>query len=192
MPSLPFTARLRPGAVAALALGLAACGGSAAPGVTIRAETIAPYTGPSLGVVAAASPSPAPALEGTDPVTGKEVSLDAYAGRPVVVNFWASWCGGCREEANALRQFADAHPEAVVLGVDTNDSTEDAQSFYKRYGLRHPTISDPGGSLAARYAVPGLPTTFFLDRRHRIVAKVYGAAGLATFEQGLQRGKASG
>jgi len=58
-----------------------------------------------------------------------------------------------------------------VLGVDTQDSTGGARAFYRKWHWRHPSIADPNGSLAAGLAVTGLPTTFFLDRRHRVVAK---------------------
>lgn len=173
-------------AAGAVVLAAGACGSASGPGVTVRSETVAPYAGPAIGKVAVTAPAPAPPIAGTDLVTGHELSLAAFAGRPVIVNFWASWCTGCRQEAGALQRIADTHPQAVVLGVDTNDSAGDARSFYRRYGLRHPTIADPDAALAARYAVPGLPTTFFLDRRHRIVAKIYGAADSAELEQGLR------
>jgi thiol-disulfide isomerase/thioredoxin len=128
----------------------------------------------------------APTLRGRDPITGKHVSLTQFARKPVVLNVWASWCTGCNQEAADLARFAVSHPGAQVLGVDTQDTTGGARAFYRKWHWRHPSIADPSGSLSARLAVTGLPTTYFLDRRHRVVARIVGAGNLAEFEQGLR------
>lgn len=125
-------------------------------------------------------------LSGTDPITGKAVSLADYAGKPVVLNTWASWCTGCAAEAADLRAFVARHPQVQVVGLDTQDTSGPARAFYRRFGWRHPSISDPNGTLAARLGLQGLPTTFFLDRRHRIVTRIVGATDLAGFDQGLK------
>jgi thiol-disulfide isomerase/thioredoxin len=127
----------------------------------------------------------APSLHGRDPITGRQVSLAQFAGRPVVLNVWASWCTGCNQEAADLARFAASHPGAL-LGVDTQDTTGGARDFYRKWRWHHPSISDPSGSLSARLAVTGLPTTYFLDQRHRIAGKIVGAGNLAEFEQGLR------
>jgi thiol-disulfide isomerase/thioredoxin len=127
----------------------------------------------------------APSLHGRDPVTGREVSLAQFAGRPVVLNVWASWCTGCNQEAADLARFAVSHPGAL-LGVDTQDTTGGARAFYRKWGWRHPSIADPSGSVSTRLAVTGLPTTYFLDRQHRLVGKIIGAGNLAEFDQGLR------
>jgi cytochrome c biogenesis protein CcmG/thiol:disulfide interchange protein DsbE len=128
----------------------------------------------------------APSLRGRDPITGKEVSLSAFAGKPVVLNVWASWCTGCNQEAVDLARFANSHPQAQVVGLDTQDTTGGARAFYRKWHWQHPSIADPSGSLSARLAVTGLPTTYFLDRRHRVVGRIVGAGNLAEFEQGLR------
>ena len=128
----------------------------------------------------------APSLQGRDPITGRPVSLAQFGGRPVVLNVWASWCTGCNQEAADLARFASSHPGAQVLGVDTQDTTGGARAFYRKWHWHHPSIADPTGSLSAQLAVTGLPTTYFLDRQHRIVAKVVGAGNLAEFDQGLR------
>ncbi len=127
-----------------------------------------------------------PSIRGHDPITGKQVSLAQFAGRPVVLNVWASWCTGCNQEAADLARFATAHPGAQLLGVDTQDTIGGARAFYRKWHWRHPSIADPSGSLSARLAVTGLPTTYFLDRRHRVVGKIIGAGSRAQFEQGLR------
>ena len=106
----------------------------------------------------------APSIRGRDPITGKQVSLAQFAGKPVVLNVWASWCTGCNQEAADLARFAASHPGAQVLGVDTQDTTGGARAFYRKWHWHHPSVADPSGSLSAQLAVTGLPTTYFLDR----------------------------
>lgn len=131
--------------------------------------------------------SPAPELAGTDPITGKSVSLADFRGKPVVVNVWASWCPGCIDEAEDLRRFAAEHPEAAVLGIDLRDPVPDARAFYRRWRWQHPSIADPDGTLAARLGLVGMPTTYFLDPGHRIVASIVGVTDLQGFEDGLAK-----
>ncbi len=126
-------------------------------------------------------------LSGTDPITGRAVSLAAYAGKPIVLNMWASWCTGCSAEARALARFERTHPQAQVVGVDVQDTRAAAKAFYRRFDLDHPSIFDPDGLIAARFQLQGLPATLFLDRRHRIVARVLGETDLAGFDRGLQQ-----
>jgi thiol-disulfide isomerase/thioredoxin len=133
----------------------------------------------------AAAPRRAPPLSGADVVTGKPLSLADYKGRVVVVNVWGAWCGGCITEAPALRRFAERHPSIVLLGIDSEDSRAAARAFYRRYGLRHPSIFDPSDVLARRLRVHGLPTTYFLNRRHEIVATIAGTGTLAKFDRAL-------
>jgi thiol-disulfide isomerase/thioredoxin len=127
-----------------------------------------------------------PSIHGRDPITGKQVSLAQFAGKPVVLNVWASWCTGCNQEAADLTRFAASHPGAQVLGVDTQDTTGGARAFYRKWHWHHPSIADPSGSLSAQLAVTGLPTTYFLDRWHRVVGKIVGAGNRAEFDQGLR------
>jgi thiol-disulfide isomerase/thioredoxin len=125
-------------------------------------------------------------LSGKSPITGQQVSLDQFAGRPVVLNVWGSWCTGCRAEAHDLARFVDSHPGVQVVGLDSEDSSGGARGFYREFGWHHPSIADPSGALAAKLRVQGFPTTFFLDRRHHIVTRIVGATDLAGFEQGAR------
>jgi thiol-disulfide isomerase/thioredoxin len=129
-------------------------------------------------------------LSGTDPITGARVDLGQFAGKPVVVNVWASWCVGCNEEAADLAKLAREHPEAQVVGLDYQDTREGARAFYQRWGWRHPSIFDPSGKLASRLALQGLPSTYVLDSEHRVVSRIVGATDLAGFEEAL--GQATG
>lgn len=143
---------------------------------------------PSAGSAAGGGSRSAPLeLSGVDPITGRTVSLADYAGRPIVLNMWASWCTGCYAEARALASFERTHPQAQVVGVDIQDTKAAARAFYRRFGWRHPSIFDPNGLIAARFQLQGLPATLFLDRRHRVVARILGETNLAGFDQGLER-----
>ena len=124
-------------------------------------------------------------LAGNDPVSGRHVDLASYRGKPVVLNVWGSWCQGCNAEAADLARFARLHPEVQLIGIDTQDSSSGAKSFYRRWGWRHPSIADPRGELAAQLALQGTPTTFFLNARHQVVTQIVGATNLAGFNQGL-------
>lgn len=161
--------------VAALASGfvLARDNGSATPSPTVPASN---------------RPA-APDLSGTDPITGKHVSLASFRGKPVVLNIWASWCTGCKEEARDLARFGRDHPEAQLVGVDTQDNAGAARSFYSLYGWTHPSIADPDGSMAANLASQGLPTTVFIDARGRIASRIVGASNYAGFTAGLRAAK---
>jgi thiol-disulfide isomerase/thioredoxin len=125
-------------------------------------------------------------IAGTDPVTGAHVSLASYAGRPIVLNVWGSWCEGCKAEARDLAAFVNSHPGAQVVGIDTQDNLSGARAFYQRYSWHHPSIADPSGSIASALGLQGTPTTFFLDRQHHVVAQIVGATNLAGFDRGLR------
>lgn len=141
---------------------------------------------PAQANAAVAAPKGALELSGTDPVTGKHVDLADFAGKPVVLNVWGSWCPGCNEEASDLARFARAHPGVQVIGIDLEDTSAGARGFYRRWGWKHPSIADPHGEIASRLGVTGTPTTFFLDARHRVVTQIVGASDLAGFDRGLK------
>lgn len=105
-----------------------------------------------------------------------QLSLASLRGKAVAVNFWASWCGPCRDEAPLLERtwLENRAKGLVVLGVDANDYSADARRFVRKHGLTYPIVLDPHGSTLGRWGVPGLPTTFVVDRRGQVVAKVVG------------------
>jgi thiol-disulfide isomerase/thioredoxin len=143
---------------------------------------------PSAGPVARGGSTAAPLqLNGTDLISGRRVSLAGYRGKPIVLNMWASWCTGCYAEARALATFARTHPQAQVVGIDIQDSRSEAKAFYRRFGWRHPSIFDPNGLIAARFRLQGLPATLFLDRQHRVVARILGETNLAGFDAGFRQ-----
>jgi thiol-disulfide isomerase/thioredoxin len=121
-----------------------------------------------------------PALSGTDPVTGQTVSVADFAGRPLVINMWASWCPGCIVEAPDIKRFTQDHPEVGFLGLDVTDSAGGAREFVERYAWSHPSIFDPRGELAARLNLRGLPTTVFVRADGTIAGQ---ALGEVTYQQ---------
>jgi len=149
--------------------------------VVVLAVTIPPLA--AAGVFVPGGKRAAPALSGIDPVSGKRVNLAQWKGKALLVNLWGSWCHPCRDEARELRAFLGRHP-GTVLGIDVEDSKAGARSFQQRYHVRFPSIFDPNDVLVNRLRAPGTPTTYFLDKRHRIVAALYGAGTLSLFEHG--------
>jgi cytochrome c biogenesis protein CcmG/thiol:disulfide interchange protein DsbE len=130
----------------------------------------------------AASP-PQPARTFSLPELGHAsamVSLASYAGRPVIVNFFASWCAPCQRETPMLARFyASEHGRVIVLGIDANDVSAAALRFVAKAGVRYPVGFDRFPSpVTTSYGVYALPQTFFLNAKHQIVAKVMGAVTL--------------
>lgn len=101
-----------------------------------------------------------PRLEG-----GGDASLAQYKGRWVLVNFWASWCIPCRQEAPALEEFQRQHggSKFTVLGIDTRDLTDDGREFADRYGLSYPQLRDGDGGAAHGFGTTGVPENFLVD-----------------------------
>ena len=99
------------------------------------------------------------------------LSLASLRGRPVVLNFWASWCEPCKQEAPLLEAAARRWKDVVVVGVDAQDLSGDARRFLRRHGVTYPTVHDGAGAVARRYGVSGFPETWFLDRAGRLVAE---------------------
>ena len=128
-----------------------------------------------------------PPIAGTDVITGKQVALRQYGGKPVFVNVWGSWCYGCTQEAPTLARFARAHRvEVAFIGIDTVDSKAGARAFYRRFDTDYPSIWDPRGVLASAWS-RGAPTTLVFDRRHILVRTIQGSASAAQLNAALKR-----
>lgn len=109
------------------------------------------------------------------------------AGRPVLVNILASWCGPCKEELPVLLEAADANPEIAFLGIDHLDRREDAEVFLDEMDVTFPTIFDIGGDVAAAVEARGMPTTLIFDTDGDLVAHHSGQATEAQLEDLLDR-----
>jgi peroxiredoxin len=103
------------------------------------------------------------------------ISSADLKGKPVVINFWASWCDPCREEAPLLEAAWKEHKDQglTILGVDLRDAPDNARQFIDEHDLTYPTVADPDMELARALGIgetDGLPQTFFVDSRWRLQA----------------------
>jgi thiol-disulfide isomerase/thioredoxin len=141
--------------------------------------------GAALVLATVATAAARPPIAGRDVTTGEQVALNAYGGRPVLVNIWGSWCVPCNREAPLLAAFARAHRKQIaVLGIDVTDSKAGVRAWYRRYGRVYPSIWDPRALLAGEWS-RGTPTTLVFDRRHRLVKQIEGAVTKAQLDAAL-------
>lgn len=116
------------------------------------------------------------------------ISLGELRGYPVVLNVWASWCIPCREEAPILDASATRHAGRVAfLGIDVQDFTSDARRFLARYNVNYVSVRDGGSDTYENYGLTGVPETYYLDTRGRIVAHTLGALSQQELEAGITK-----
>jgi cytochrome c biogenesis protein CcmG/thiol:disulfide interchange protein DsbE len=127
------------------------------------------------------------------PALGRgRISVGDLRGYPTVLNFWASWCTACSSEASRLGRAARANRGKVVfVGVDVDDFGSDAHRFLERHHLDYVSLRARGSTIYDAYGVIGLPETYYLDAKGRVVAQTVGeltarklAAGIARAERG--------
>ena len=150
----------------------------------------------SLVTTGSGGAPPAPMAAGftLDSLTspGQHITLSQYQGKPLIVNFWASWCEPCQQETPLLASwYARQHGHVIIVGLDENDTDASALRFAKAKGVNYPIGVDPQLAAANAYGVTGLPQTFFLNAQHRIVDHVLGAVTQADLDKGLRLMQAS-
>ncbi len=136
------------------------------------------FGGSDKGVQVGGQPAPRVSLIDFE---GKRFSLAAYKGRPLVLNFWASWCPNCAAEMPAFqREFQTLGNEVAFVGIDQRDSRDGADRLAAQTGVRYRLASDPQGRVFDAFGGTGMPTTVFIDARGRVVDEVTGqlTAGL--------------
>jgi len=110
---------------------------------------------------------------------GQQVSLASFAGRPIVINFFASWCIPCKKETPLLASFfRRAHGRVVMIGVDVNDPADAALRFVRKAGVTYRVAVDRSAATASAWGVIAIPQTFFLDPGRHVVKRVFGALTL--------------
>ena len=115
-------------------------------------------------------------------ISGQRLSLSAYRGDTLVLNFWGSWCAPCRAEAPDLSTLASRYRSLGVrfLGIDIQDEPASAEAFMHTFRITYPSLNDPGDeiALAFRKTVPpqAIPTTLVIDRSGHIAARIVGGA----------------
>ena len=119
-------------------------------------------------------------------LVGPRVDLASLRGKPALINFWASWCAPCKEEAPELKSFSDGlGGRATLVGVDWNDSADSAREFIAKSGWDYPILRDPTQKVGTEYGLNGLPTTFVLDAHGNIVQTLRGPQTAASLERAL-------
>jgi cytochrome c biogenesis protein CcmG, thiol:disulfide interchange protein DsbE len=139
---------------------------------------------PGSSPTAIGSVAPGFALADLD---GNPVRLADLRGRPVIINFWASWCGPCVEEFPLLREAATRHADdgLVVIGIVWRDRSEAAREFMARNDATWAAAMDPGERVAGDYGILGPPETYFIGRDGTIVARQIGQISAASMDEKL-------
>ena len=147
----------------------------------LRPATDSGPAGASVG-----HPAPELALVDTD---GNEIRLSELRGRPVMVNFWASWCGPCVEEFPRIREAVAEHRDEglTVIGVVYQDRWSSAVEFMEQMDAPWQAAMDPGGRTATAYGIFGPPETFFIDRDGVVAARQIGPFSAEALDRHLAR-----
>lgn len=115
-----------------------------------------------------------------------KISLRELRGHPVVVNFWASWCLPCKQEAPLLAATARTHVGQVVfLGIDVQDLESDGNAFLRKYKVNYVSLRDPSNSSYDAYGLTGVPETYYLDPNGRAVAHTAGQVTAQDLQAGI-------
>jgi len=129
--------------------------------------------------------SPAPAFRTVD-AGGKPADFPAsFAGKPLVIRFWADWCKYCEGEMKAIEQVYRRQQASglTILAVNAGQDAKTVNAFMHKIGVSYPALLDESSAIARSYGVVGLPTTFFVDGSGVIRGKIVGEADEATFER---------
>lgn len=116
----------------------------------------------------------APPFELVD-LDGERWTLESLRGTPIVLNFWSTWCGPCKQEHGVLQEAQRRYPDVKFLGVIYQDEPAKCRVYLDRVGTSYDHLVDDAGRMAIDYGVAGVPETFFIDRAGRITYKHVGA-----------------
>jgi cytochrome c biogenesis protein CcmG/thiol:disulfide interchange protein DsbE len=137
------------------------------------------------GDSATAPGKPAPPLP-SEVLVPPRVTIASLRGRPAAINFWASWCEPCRQEARGFEHLSrELRGRASLVGVDWEDDRDAAHAFIDRYGWTFPSLRASGGSIGEQYGIIGLPTTIVLNRNGRIAEVLRGPQTAADLSRAL-------
>ena len=130
------------------------------------------------------SASPAPALTLVD-LSGNKIDTPSYAGKVVLINFWAAWCTPCAEEIPQLVALQDKYRAQgfQVIGISMEDRDSALRDFYRKYKMNYPVVAGSAKIAESYGGILGLPTSFLISRDGRIRAKYPGLADFAKLEQ---------
>lgn len=111
-------------------------------------------------------------------MTGETVSLSSFAGKTLILNFWATWCGPCRDEIPELNSFYEENKDSVAfLSVEIQESRQEVEEFLRSRPIRYPIVldSEQGKSISDLYQISVVPTTFIINSKGEIIAKIQGS-----------------
>lgn len=140
-------------------------------------------TSPLLG-----HPAPDFTLPMLSPHSVPPLHLASLKGKPIMLNFWASWCDPCKQEAPLLENTWQRTQSlgVVFIGSDFSDTQSNGLDFLHQYGITYPNVTDTNGAVSINYGITGVPETFFIDRHGVIVQKVIGELTEQTLQSNLQ------
>ncbi|USG63387.1 redoxin domain-containing protein [Brevibacillus ruminantium] len=130
----------------------------------------------------------APVFQGKT-LEGEDIALGDYPGKPIFLNFWASWCPPCKAEMPDLISLHERYEKQVAfIGINTtfNDSEEAARDFASLYEMQYPIVVDPQAEISKAYQIIAMPTSFILDDTGRIVFKKIGPLTIEEFERAVK------
>ncbi len=107
--------------------------------------------------------------------------------RPVIVNFWATWCIPCRAEMPVLQAYAENHPEVLILGIATESEESEARDFAASVGAHYPLAIDHSGVIVNRFRVGGLPTTVLISPQGTVAGTIFGELDSDDLDQLVSR-----
>ena len=129
---------------------------------------------------------PMPEITG-EAVAGGTVGPENYRNRPVVVNFWATWCGPCRREQPALQRLAQEYEGRVAfIGINHTDDQAAAREYVRQYGVTYPSLFDPAGEVAFDFEIPYLPATVIVDADGQLRYRLLGAQPESSFRRYIE------
>ncbi|MEA5136248.1 MAG: TlpA disulfide reductase family protein [Candidatus Fimivivens sp.] len=122
---------------------------------------------------------------------GNDVKLSSFEGKPVVLNFWTSWCSHCKAEMphfeEAYKQYGDQVQFIMLNAVKSEKSSEDGRNFIKSSGYTFPVFYDTDGKAATLYSIRGFPATIFIDKDGQIVERSLGELTREKLEENIQK-----
>lgn len=185
--ALTFSAKASSGSGGALGVGL---GNQSTPLPKGSQKSPVNPQSPFAGLARVPTGRPAAAFSVPRLGGGPPVSLAAFRGKPVVLNFFASWCTDCRAELKAFGTVSSqARSKVSFVGIDTNDtaSVRSIQALLASEGDHYPVGQDPNVAVASKYLVSGLPTTFFINADGRVVGQAFGAQTVKSLQGWVHR-----
>jgi cytochrome c biogenesis protein CcmG/thiol:disulfide interchange protein DsbE len=134
-------------------------------------------------------PAPDFTLTPWDSPSGQSIRLSSLKGKPVVLNFWASWCDPCNAETPLLQSTWQhyQHDGVAFIGVDYQDQQQAAEQFLQKYRVTYPTGPDTSGTISVDFGVSNVPATVFIDRSGVVARQILGPVDAKTLEDEIQQ-----